>query len=66
MNELIPKTTGGIWSVLLGVAFAITGLGGAWGVNQLTPEQSWLWAGAAVSLILGHQARRALEGSKRE
>ena len=61
MKELFPKTTGGIWSILLGVAFAITGLAGAWGVNQLSAEQSWFWVGASVTLLLGHQARRAVE-----
>ena len=66
MNELMPKTTGGLWSILLGVAFAITGLAGAWGLNQLSAEQAWMWAGAAVTLLLGHQARRALEERKGE
>ena len=62
MKELFPQTTGGIWSILLGIAFAITGLAGAWGVNQLSAEQSWLWVGASVTLLLGHQVRRAVEG----
>ena len=67
MRELIPQSTGGWWSILLGIAFAITGLAGAWGFNELSAEQSWLWVGASVTLLLGHQARRAVEeGVKRE
>jgi len=66
VKELVPETTGGLWSIILGIAFAVTSLGGAWGFNKLSAEQAWLWAGAAITLILGHQARRALEGKKRE